>query len=154
MWRPIRRPPDSSAMRLAISNEAVAAGDGALSTWTWRGAALVVEIVDQLAVPAQRLGAYAGMGWQQAVIRKIGNELSEARQEALFGHRSCRFVQPGPPVAPPQSPQARPADTVHDVAGIDLQLGVALTGQCEDRVRAGVDRSVDHSGEVHAEEGE
>jgi hypothetical protein len=30
--------PSSSTMRLAISSDAVAAGDGALSTWTWRSA--------------------------------------------------------------------------------------------------------------------
>ena len=33
---PISATSSSLAMRLAISSEAVAAGDGALSTWTWR----------------------------------------------------------------------------------------------------------------------
>ena len=74
---------NSLAMRLAISREAVAAGDGAFSTCTC-GGPLVVEVIDQSSVAVQRLGAYTGMRRHQTVVGKLRDEFSQARQEPLL----------------------------------------------------------------------
>ena len=67
----------------AISNALVAAGDGALRTWTTEPDALDEEVVDQRAVAAHRLGAHPAGGRHEVVVPHLRHQPAQALGEPV-----------------------------------------------------------------------
>ena len=105
----------------AISRAHVAAGDGALSTWTWRGRALQQEVVDQPAVarapPARAPRPATARGRPGTIAGTRAARLcANARRDS--DRPTSRAPAPALPARHP--PEARPGQGVGHVAQVDV----------------------------------
>jgi hypothetical protein len=83
---------------------------------------LVVEVVDQLSVPAERLGAYpACVGSRQSPGRS-GTSSRRLPRNRFLDNDLAASSSPVRQIAPSQPPQARPSGAVEYVAGLILSL--------------------------------
>src|SRR5580765_1912697 len=112
------------------------------------------EVVDEAAVPAHRLGPDARRRGEQVAVLELGQDPADAVTEAVGGDRPDHLLEPGPPVRAGESPEAVVCRDAGQVARVHLAPAVALPGEREDGVGAGMDVAVDAAGEVHAEERE
>ena len=112
------------------------------------------EVVDQLAVGGDRLGAHAGAGRPQVLVADLRHEPAGGLGEQPAGQRAADLHRAVPPVRPRQPPETRVRQRSGEVAGAPVPPAVALPPQRRHRVRSHVDGSVHTAGQVHAEERE
>ena len=125
---------------------------GAFSTCTWRGARAYAK--SSTSVPSRR------SAWARTPAGAGTRPSSGGRAPARAGWPGTApgtatgrtSAGAGAPVPPAQPPQARPAERSRPRRAGRRRATVALAGQRQHGVRAGVHAAVDHPGEVHAEE--
>ena len=141
-------------MCVAISSAHVAAGDGAFSTWIWRGTALDEKSSTRLpsrCIAWARTPAFAG-------TRSFASMPERARRDCAANSdldaRSQHLLRTRHDVAGSQAPQTRPCERSGQLAHPDVPPAIPLAREGEHRVGAGVHGPVDHLREVHPEERE
>ena len=134
-----------------IASDAVAAGDGALSTCTPRGD--VANAKSSSRVPSAA-SAWARMP-APAGTRSSGPTSGSSRRTSRSSSRCdldrSELLATRPPVARRQTPQRPVAHERGQVPAVDA-APVGLASEREHGVRADVHRAVDHPGHVHPEE--
>ena len=148
-------PSTTPAIHGPMASEAVAAGDGAFTTWTQRPAADDLEVVEEGAVGVDGLGPHAGAR-RHEVARRPTSGTSRCRAATILDGTSDRTISSsaGAPVLGRQAPARRPG---REAGGVDRaepapRVGVAPEGG--HGVGPGVHVAVDAPGEVHPEERE
>ena len=134
-----------------MAREAVAPGDGALSTCR---AFPVREITKSSTSPPS--AAIACAPHPAAARLQVG--LGQVRQQALqgaqkgpFAERAVHFSQAGLPVPAGHGPKAGKAQGFPRVVPVEVGFAIALPGQSQDGVRTGLDQAVNRPGEMHAQ---
>jgi hypothetical protein len=141
-------------MRPPIGIALVAAGDGALQTWSMRAdsrkrkscTSVPSRVTAWARIPAVygnrsltvRIGQYLRHSWRYADLSS--DPVSSARTDAR--------------VAGEHPPEAGKEQVLRDVAHVHGELPISLSRQTEHRVRADRHAAVDHAREMDAEEGE
>ena len=128
-----------AAIAAPISSDAVAAGDGAFSTCTRAPDRADREVVDELAVGADRLRAHTRRARRRdRRARSPGSEAPHGGGEAAPAQRPGHLVDPEAPVARGEPPEARERERVAQVPDVDAAPLVALAREREHRVRPDV----------------
>ena len=112
------------------------------------------EVVHEAAVGVEGLRADARPGADEIGGAHGGDERLQRRGEGAAADRAIDLAQAGAPVAQRQALEAREAERIPDIPGVDIAPAVALAAQGEDGVGTGLDGPVDAPSEVHAQEGE
>ena len=112
------------------------------------------EIVFEFAGGIHGLGTHACGRAHEVVGFDVRHQPLQRPRERCLAQRAPHFARSCAPVATGESPQAAIGDVLSQLCPADVAPAVALAGQREHGVGAGVDRAVDHAGQVHTEKRE
>src|SRR5919202_1460063 len=120
------------------------------------GIVLVIdhEVVDEAAVRGKRLSPHARRTRQQVRGTQRWHVALERPEKACFAEVTVHFGQPGAPELCRQPLEAAVAERLAQIADVDVEPAVALTCECQYRVRPEPDRAVDPPRKMHPQKRE
>ena len=132
-------------------SDAVAAGEGAFSTFTTRSVSSMTKS-STILPSGLTVWARTPAGAQSRYSDLIsGTRRCSARTKAGFAEAAVHFVQADPPVLGGESPEAEVGERFAEVAEVDGGVGVTFAGEGEDGVRTALDHAAHALREVDAE---
>ncbi len=132
--------------------EAVAAGDGAFSTFTTRSVSSITKS-STILPSGLTVWARTPAGAQSRYSDLIsGTRRCSGADEGAFAEAAVHLVHADAPVARGESPEAGVGEGFGEVADVDGRVFVAFAGKSEDGVRAALDHAAHAAREVDAEE--
>ena len=142
-----------STISAPMASDAVAAGLGALSTWSALGRAIRWKSCTSspsgamacARTPLPPVSRSSGLisGTRRCRDRQNSSRLKERRNS--YQH----LVR----IAPHETPESAVCQGVKQIARIEIGLAIALAGEGQHRVGTGLDAGVNHAREVYAQEG-
>src|SRR4029453_9572790 len=110
------------------------------------------EIVYELAVIEQRLGANPGLARYQVVRLNLRNELPETSDKSCLAEGAIYLLHPFTKMLASELPKTEVRHGLAKVAQVEIGLLVALSLKRQDRIGPSVHRAVDHLCKVHPQE--
>src|SRR4051812_24452266 len=110
------------------------------------------EVVDELAVPVERLGADAGGAGQHVPNVELRDEAAQFRDEGALAGGVSDLGQPGSPETSHQTPGPGPGQVGAEIPAAQAGNAVGVTGPDHQGRGAEQDLAVDRPGQVAAEE--
>src|SRR5262249_30458374 len=112
------------------------------------------EVVYHRAIGSNSLGADTSMGRFQVFGVNLRDETLQGLHERRFVERTPHFAQTRLPVFGSHLHETRVGQRFQHIAELDLELVIPLTRKGQYSIRATSDPAVDHTGKMHAQEGE
>ena len=111
------------------------------------------EILDQLPGRAHGLGAHSRPSGSEVFDPQIRHQPLKRSAEEPLAPRAADFIPTHAAMPGKETPEARIAEGIGEVAEIDVLFAVPFPRTCKHCVRSGLHAAVDEAGEVNAEEG-
>src|SRR6266478_2147479 len=112
------------------------------------------KVVHELPGRRQRLGSDTGLGRNQVSIGDLGDQPLKTFQKRAFTEGAGHFPDPILIVLSRQPPESRKGESLKQISPVYVGLVIALSLEGKHRIWSSVNRTVDHPGKMHTQEGE